>query len=62
MCSLTETVAIRGGGIHLATPLNMAWIVKPTRIENKRVIQIYTRDYKRQQYFENNSAMVNHIT
>ena len=40
----------------------MAWIVKPTRIEDKRFIQIYTKDYKRQQYFENNFAMVNHIT
>ena len=62
MADLTEVVAIRGGGINLESPLGAAWVVKPKIVEGRRLIDIYTKDYRCQQYFENNWKMVHYIT
>ena len=59
--SLTNVVAIRGGGIPLDDAINHAWLVKPETIEGRSFVDINAQDARCRRYFGHNFAMVTHI-
>ena len=59
--SLTDVVAVRGGGIPLDAGLGYSWIVAPEQVEGRSFVDIYTRDYKCQKYFDGNYDMLSHV-
>ena len=59
--SLTDVVAIRGGGIPLDDAINHAWLVKPETIEGRSFVDISAQDARCRRYFGHNFAMVTHI-
>ena len=59
--SLTDVVAVRGGGIPLDASLGDAWILAPDVIEGRRFVDIYTRDSRCAKYFDGNYLRVNHL-
>ena len=59
--SLTNVVAIRGGGIPLDDAINHAWLVKPEAIEDRLFVDINAQDARCRRYFGHNFAMVTHI-
>ena len=62
MANYEDVLAIRGGGIDLEAPLKSAWVVKPCVVDGRTFIPIHTKEYRCQQFFENDFAMVQHIT
>ena len=59
--SITDVVAVRGGGIPLDAGLGYAWIVEPEVVEGCRFIDIYTSDYKCKKYLDGNYMMVKYL-
>ena len=59
--TITDVVAIKGGGIHVDQSLSYAWIVKPEEVDGRRFVQITTQDSRCRYYFGGNFGMVNHI-
>ena len=41
--------------------LGYSWILAPDVVDGRRFVDIYTRDYRCQKYFDGNYVMVNHI-
>ena len=59
--SITDVVAIRGGGVSLDDALNLAWLVKPEEVEGRRFVDINAQDARCRRYFQQNFSMVSHI-
>ena len=59
--SLTEVVAVRGGGIPLDGPLSTAWLLTPEEIEGLRFVDISIASYRYQKYFAGRFYMLNHL-
>ena len=59
--TLTNVVAIRGGGIPLDAGCTNSWIVVPEVVEGHEFVDIYTSDYKCKKYLDGHYSMINHI-
>ena len=59
--SITDVVAIRGGGIPFDEFITQAWLVKAEEVQGRRFVDINTRDPRCRAYFQHNFAMVQHI-
>ena len=59
--SITDVVAIRGGGIPFDEFLTQTWLVMAVEVQGRRFVDINTRDPRCRTYFQQNFAMVAHI-
>ena len=59
--TITDVVAIKGGGIHCDQSLSNAWIVKPEYVDSRPFVQIENQNHRCRSYFGGNFGMVNHI-
>ena len=68
-CSITKTVAVRGGGIDLEAPMHDAWIIQPidvdVQVDGARdistFVSIYRGNHRCKQYFSCNFEMLEYI-
>ena len=59
--SLTDVVAVRGGGIPLDASLHHAWFLTPEVVDGRSFVDIYTGDHRCKVYLNNNFAMVERL-
>ena len=59
--SLTDVIAIRGGGIPMDSLLYNTWMLTPVVVEERRFVDIYTSDYKCKKYLDCNFSMVRYL-
>ena len=59
--TITELVAIRGGGLPDDLPNNNTWVAQPEEIEGRRFIHLMSYDGRCRAFFSYNFDMVNHI-
>ena len=59
--SITDVVAIRGGGIPHDEFITQTWLMKAEEVQGRRFVDINTRDPRCRTYFQQNFAMVCHI-
>ena len=59
--SITEVVAVRGGGIPLEAPIGQAWIMEPDEVQGQKFVDIYTGGYMCKKYLDGNNGMIQHI-
>ena len=59
--TITELVAIRGGGLPDDLPNNNTWVAQPVEIEGRRFIHVPAGDGRCRAFFSYNFDMVNHI-
>ena len=59
--TITDVVAIRGGGIPVDQSIQCAWLVQPEEIDGRRFMKVSTQDGRCRLYFGGNFGMVNHI-
>ena len=56
--TITDVVAVRGGGIPMDAILSQSWILYPEIVAGKRFIDVYTREYRCRNYLGCRFAMV----
>ena len=59
--SLTEAVAVRGGGIPLDATQHHAWILIPEVVDGRRFFDVYTGDHRCKKYLNYNFRMVERL-
>ena len=59
--TITDVVAIKGGGIHVDQSFPYAWIVQPEEVDGRRFVQISTQGSRCRYYFGGDFRMVTHI-
>ena len=59
--TITELVAIRGGGLPDDLPNNNTWVAQPEEIEGRRFVHVTSGDGRCRAFFSYNFDMVNHI-
>ena len=60
-CTLTDVVAVRGGGITWDSGLSYSWIIEPETVEGRRLVALHVQAYRCKQYFSQQFAMVAHM-
>ena len=59
--TITELVAIRGGGLPIDLHLNNSWVAQPEEIDGRRFVHLMSYDPRCRAFFNYNFDMVNHI-
>ena len=59
--TITELVAIRGGGLPDDLPNNNTWVAQPENVEGRRFVHVMSYDGRCRTFFSKNFDMVNHI-
>ena len=61
LASITDIVAIRGGGIPIDQAFQNAWLTQPEEVEGRRFVHIVASDTRCRSYFNCNFAMAWYI-
>ena len=59
--TITDVVAIKGGGIHVDQSFPYAWIVQPEEVDGRRFVQVSTQDRRCRLYFGHDFRMATHM-
>ena len=59
--SITDAVAVRGGGIPLKATQHHAWILVPEVVDGRRFFDVYTGDHRAKKYLNYNFGMVERL-
>ena len=61
MTSIVKVYAIRGGGINRNALRSQSWLVEPETIDDTEFIEIYTSDYKREEFLDGHEEMLKEL-